>query len=158
MPFLSFVPETSKLLPLYERAVVGALSTIPPMLQDVVRLYSKLRRGQINQMLANFDWMDGSGYGDHIRSAVLALLIKNSCYFLAISLLYSNNNKVRMAIGLALLAIMIGWTFGQHHVILSAPIAPLRPLKLQTKAAPFVVTSYSIRICQKHFSKEENNS
>jgi len=139
MLFLSFVPETSKLLPLHKRAAAGALSTIPPMLQDAVRLYSKLRRGQINQMLANFDWMDGGGYGDHIPSAVLALLIKNSCYFLAISILHSNNGKVGMAIGLVLLAIMIGWTFGQRHVILSAPIAPLRPLKLQTNAAPFVV-------------------
>jgi GT2 family glycosyltransferase/LPS sulfotransferase NodH len=139
MLLLSYVPETEHFLPWYKRAAAGALATIPPMLQDAVRLYSKLRRGQINQLCMLFDWMDGSGHGDHVPATVLALLIKLSCHALAISLLQSNNPAVRAVLLVAAVTVVLAWTFGQRQVILGMPLAPLRPLNLKTKATPFVV-------------------
>jgi LPS sulfotransferase NodH/glycosyltransferase involved in cell wall biosynthesis len=140
MLFLSFVPETVTVLPWYKRAAAGALATIPPMIQDATRLYSKLRRGQLSQLFLLFDWMDGGGHGDHVPSTVLALVIKNSCYLLSLSLLQSNfSPALRSVLAVVLLTIMLGWTFGQRQEILSVPVAPLKPLKLKTTATPFVV-------------------
>ena len=43
--------------------LVALFATAPPMLQDVVRLQSKLSRGRLSELCHHFDWMNGTG--DH---------------------------------------------------------------------------------------------
>ena len=137
---LSFIPETTPALPWYKRTIAGALGTIPPMLQDSVRLFSKLRRVQIGELLLLFNWMDGEDHVDHKGSTILSLVIKNICYFLALSLLHRSLGNIQFgALATILIAILILWTFGQRRILLRLPLNPLAPLKLKTEAIPFVV-------------------
>ena len=43
------------------RVFVALLATAPPMLQDLVRLHSKLRRGRLTELCLHFDWMNATG-------------------------------------------------------------------------------------------------
>lgn len=54
------------------------LAAVPPMLQDVVRLVSKLRRLRFEQVLRHFDWMDGQE--NHVTASQLALLLKGAAF------------------------------------------------------------------------------
>ena len=65
------------------RAASALLGTLPPMLQDVTRLESKLRRLRLSQLCMHFDWMNGTGR--HVQEIQLTSAVKAAVFYLAAS-------------------------------------------------------------------------
>ena len=82
--WLRYLPETHTTLPITERALVSVLASFLPMLQDAVRLKSKLQRLRFSQIGQSVDWMDRKGETGHValmqfESCVKAILFLLIC-------------------------------------------------------------------------------
>jgi LPS sulfotransferase NodH len=121
--------------PVCKRTAILALAVLPPMLQDVVRLGSKLVRGRLLQILQCFDWMDGQG--GHAPATQTVLLIKATAW--ATSVAAVEHVSFRPVAVAALAAMIVLWVYAQGRVMAPRRAHCSKPLQLRTAATPFVV-------------------
>jgi len=116
------------------------LAAVPPMLQDVTRFVSKVGRMRFDQLLLQFDWMDGNGH--HVPVSQLALLLKNIA-FTASAVAISSKAAIPVRLFSALAVVGVAWALqrGLEVEAHSLPRSPgcLLDLDPTVGAIPFVV-------------------
>lgn len=128
------------------RIVVAITAAIPPMLQDVTRLQSKLRRLRLSQMCLHFDWMDGAGR--HISEKQINSAGK-FVFFVLATVVVECEDRIRNAAVCCLVGLYTLWWVGQADLqilpkILRQPtLTPeLRGIELRADRKLFVIFGY----------------
>lgn len=126
------------------RIVVAIVAVIPPMLQDIRRLRSKLIRLRVTHICLHFDWMNKTG--NHTTERQLAIFSRTLAFSLA-AIAMEAQGSTRIAVLVAFLLFCITWCINQTDLriipqILKAP-RPLNPdLSLGNTDVPFVVFAF----------------
>lgn len=103
------------------RLPVALLAAYPPMLQDVVRLCSKLQRFRFSQLCAQFDWMNGTG--QHVEETQSNVAVKAFVALLTNLALFSDYQK-KPAITLLTLTFTT-WVIRQRSAALAARVVSI---------------------------------
>lgn len=123
-------------------AAVCVLVALPPMVQDVRRLASKLWHLRILQLAQQFDWLDGQqdaqGQRDYVPDTQVVLLFKLLAWALCIFATEVPSARVAVATLLAMFC-AAWWAYRQKHAAPLCAAACRNPLALSADAAPFVV-------------------
>jgi LPS sulfotransferase NodH len=126
------------------KIIVSAIATLPPMLQDMRRLISKLMRLRLTQLCLHFDWMNGAGH--HASEKSLSISGKGIAFLLAKAAIDGQGTTSSTA-GICLVVYYILWCIGQVdlHVlpkVLRVPRNLKSELNLGTAAVPFVIFGF----------------
>eukprot|EP00614_Pseudopedinella_elastica_P015220 CAMPEP_0172584482 /NCGR_PEP_ID=MMETSP1068-20121228/4080_1 /TAXON_ID=35684 /ORGANISM="Pseudopedinella elastica, Strain CCMP716" /LENGTH=514 /DNA_ID=CAMNT_0013378681 /DNA_START=31 /DNA_END=1575 /DNA_ORIENTATION=- len=126
------------------RVLVALLAATPPMLQDVVRLVSKLKRCRLQEVCQHFDWMNKSGHHpEEIRSHICWKLVE----WLAVGWAVQSTANREVAVSAALI-IYTTWIVRHCGSLLVAewkpPVARRHGLGVEIEAGkvPFVLLAY----------------
>ena len=129
------------------RLAAAAAGALPPMLQDTVRLGSKLHRLRLSQLCMHFDWMNGAGH--HVMEKQLDLLGKFIAFLLAaVAIEAAGTTQIIATVGLA--SLYTTWIVGQAGLRVLPKPPPLRlaldscrlgpdALNLGAAKVPFVI-------------------
>lgn len=135
---------------IHGRLVAAIAGAGPPMLQDAVRLSSKLSRCKLSHVCMHFDWMNGAGH--HVIEKQIDIASKGAAFALA-AVCYSEASAGAV-LPLASFAALVGayylWCVGQAGLRVLPSPPPLRlaadaatigprALELGTADVPFVV-------------------
>ena len=139
-----FLSNTSPNEWLGQRLLVATVAVIPPMLQDIRRLRSKLVRLRLSHLCLHFDWMNKTG--NHTTERQLAIFSRTLAFGLAAVALEAEGLK-RTAIFICFSLFCFIWCINQADLriipqILKSP-RPLNPdLSIGDTSVPFVVFAF----------------
>lgn len=137
MSVATYVPRVPRDLPAHRAAAVALLASVPPLLQDTVRVVSKILRGRWTQLLQHFDWM--AGREDHAAATQVTLLLKLLLWLCAVAAAELPGAR---GVLVAVLCCALGaWVRGQGRVMPAQVAYADRALPLDPDAngTPFVV-------------------
>ena len=126
------------------RILIAIVAVVPPMLQDIRRLKSKLLRLQLTHICLHFDWMNKTG--NHTTERQLAILSRTLAFGIA-AVALETQGSTRIALLVAFLFFCATWCINQADLriipqILRTP-RPLNPdLSLGNTSVPFVVFGF----------------
>ena len=125
------------------RVAVNILAVLPSLLQDFVRLRSKIARLKFYQICLHFDWMDGQS--QHVVKATWNEIFKSVLRGLLLYILSSQQTTTFAMILLVLMLVL--WCLSCRndfsHMPPTAEIFPLLGFdKVDTTLQPFVVLGY----------------
>lgn len=125
------------------RVLVTMLAVTPPMLQDVIRLASKLRRGRLSEIGRHFDWMNKTGqHPDETRSNIKWKL---AAWLITAWAVRSAASRQRAVTTLVILYTL--WVCRHHGALMVGEWRRLvqRPgleVEVDSEKTPFVVLAY----------------
>ena len=130
--------------PRQNRVTISLIATLPPMVQDVQRLYSKIVRLRWTHLCLHFDWMNGAGH--HATEKRLSIIGKGFAFALATALFETTGQEQTFAT-LGLVCFYVLWCVGQVdlHIIpevLRVPRTAESVLDIGTAPVPFVIFGY----------------
>lgn len=138
------LPNTTSMFT-WRRVSIALASSFPIMAQDIVRLFSKLRRLKLTHICLQLDWMDSQR--EHVGATRFASMLKCGAFsLLAVALAYPAK---RVPICAALLLFVKLWSESQYfstrcaaraHVLSGIPGLPLE--FSPGDAQPFVVLAF----------------
>lgn len=125
------------------RVFVALLATAPPMLQDLVRLHSKLRRGRLAELCLHFDWMNSTG--QHPAETSSNLCWKLAAWSVAVWALQQPESRERAVTLLVIL--YTGWVLRHCGTLMlgswkRAIVRRQLDIDLKPGRVPFVVLAY----------------
>jgi LPS sulfotransferase NodH len=130
--------------PRQNRIAVSLVATLPPMVQDVQRLLSKILRLRLTQVCLHFDWMNGAGH--HVTEKRLSIVGKGIAFALAVAVLEASGGE-QLRAALCLVCFYVLWCIGQVdlHIIpqvLRMPRAVESAVDIGSAPVPFVIFGY----------------
>lgn len=144
--FVAF-PHTSKTTAgIVTRITVSMLASLPAMMQDMVRLQSKIRQGKFHQICFQFDWLDGQR--EHVSASVFGARFKFFVFLILSGMAATVTGWVMVLYSCVLLGAGILWCQGQDFspdVEVDHVIQRLPPLPIDFKGspgAPFVILAW----------------
>lgn len=104
---------------------VAAAATLPPMLQDVVRVGCKLARGRPAQLCLHFDWM--AGQGEHIRATQLARAVHMAVTALVAAAIFGGLSRgSAAAAATTAAALAVTWAVASATSVRGVPVRALQ--------------------------------
>jgi LPS sulfotransferase NodH len=130
--------------PRQNRVVVSLIATLPPMVQDVMRLASKILRLRLTHLCLHFDWMNGAGH--HATEKRLSIIGKGFMFGLAVVVIEKTGQGLLWPT-LNFLFFYVLWCIGQVdlHIIpevLRVPRVVESELDIGTAPVPFIIFGY----------------
>eukprot|EP00892_Ulva_mutabilis_P003593 jgi/Ulvmu1/1605/UM111_0034.1 len=135
MSAATYAPRVPRLLPAHQFAAVLLLATLPPLLQDGVRVVSKVARGRWVQLVQHFDWM--AGHADHAAATQVAMMLKLLLWCCAVAAV--EVPQARSVLVAVLCCALGAWAWGQGRVMPPQEARCNDVLPLCTARTPFVV-------------------
>ena len=125
------------------RPLVTLLATVPPMLQDLVRLKSKLSRGRVTELCCHMDWMNGTG--NHPEETSSNIMWKFVVWLVAVWAVQAESSSTFA--GTVLVTLYSIWVLRNNGLMLldgwkRAITRPPLDIVLEPGVVPFVVLAY----------------